>query len=157
MMDLEERLSGPVQLTTDGLHVYVRAVEKAFREHLVDYAMLQKIYGPDSEEKRYSPQVCLGTEVDYMAENPDESRNSTSYVECHNLTMRMGMRRFTRLTNAFSKRVENLAHAVSLHFLYYNFARPHSTLKERYPRTPAIAAGKADHIWTLREIATLLD
>jgi IS1 family transposase len=158
MLDLEKRLSGPIQLTTDGLHVYIRAVEKAFREHWVDYAMLQKIYGPDEpEERRYSPPVCVGTQTEYIEGNPDEAKISTSYVERQNLTMRMGMRRFTRLTNAFSKRVENLAHAVSLHFMHYNFARPHSALKDPYPRTPAMAAGVTDHIWTLEEIAALLD
>ena len=92
-----------------------------------------------------------------MRGEPDEARISTSYVERQNLTMRMGMRRSTRLTNGFSKKVENLAHAVSLHFLHDNFARPHAALKDPYPRTPAMAAGVADHVWTLEEIATLLD
>ena len=159
MLDLEKRLSGPVQLTTDGLHVYIKAVKKAFREHWIDYAMLQKIYGApeEAEERRYSPAVCTGSRTEHIAGNPDESKISTSYVERQNLTMRMGMRRFTRLTNAFSKKVENLAHAVSLHYMHYNFARPHQALKERYPRTPAMAAGVADHVWTLEEIAGLLD
>ena len=89
--------------------------------------------------------------------DPDPAKISTSYVERQNLTMRMAMRRFTRLTNAFSKKAENLAHAVSLHYMHYNFARPHSTLANPYPRTPAMAAGVADHVWTLREIAALLD
>lgn len=92
-----------------------------------------------------------------MKGDPDPERISTSYVERQNLTMRMGMRRFTRLTNGFSRKVENLAHAVSLHFMHYNFARPHKTLKDKYPRTPAMAAGVADHIWSLEEIAALLD
>ena len=159
MLDLEKRLAGPVQLTTDGLHVYIKAVKKAFREHWVNYAMLQKIYGAPEEaaERRYSPAVCTGSRTEYIAGNPDESKISTSYVERQNLTMRMGMRRFTRLTNGFSKKVENLAHAVSLHYMHYNFARPHRSLKERYPRTPAMAARVADHIWTLEEIAALLD
>jgi len=159
MLDLEKRLAGPVQLTTDGLHVYIKAVKKAFREHWVDYAMLQKLYGAPEEvaERRYSPAVCTGSRTEYIAGNPDESKISTSYVERQNLTMRMGMRRFTRLTNGFSKKVENLAHAVSLHYMHYNFARPHSALKDPYPRTPAMAAGKADHVWTLKEIAALLD
>jgi hypothetical protein len=89
--------------------------------------------------------------------NPDPEKISTSYVERQNLTMRMGMRRFTRLTNAFSRKVENLAHAVSLHFMHYNFARPHKTLSDPYPTTPAMAAGVADHVWSLEEIAGLLD
>lgn len=157
MTDLEERLSEPVQLTTDGNHVYIRVVEEAFREHWVDYAMLQKIYGPESEERRYSPPVRLGTEVDYIAGNPrprpdlDKLRRAP---EPHDAD---GMRRFIRLTNGFSKKIENLAHAVSLHYMHYNFARSHRSLKDRYPRTPAMAAGKADHIWTLEEIAALLD
>jgi hypothetical protein len=89
--------------------------------------------------------------------DPDPAGISPSYVERQNPTMRMGMRRFTRLTNGFSKKVENLAHAVSLHFMHYNFARPHAAVKDRYPRTPAMAAGVADRIWTLEDIATLLD
>ena len=138
-----------------GNHVYIRAVERAFREHWVNFAMLQKIYGPDplEEEHRYSPPVCTGTKVDYIEGNPDPEKISTSYDERQNLTMRMGMRRFTRLTNAFSKKVENLAHAVSLHYMHYNFARVHQTLKT----TPAQAAGVADHKWSLHEIAGLLD
>lgn len=121
--------------------------------------MLQKIYrsNPKDVRGKYSPPVCTGTKTSVLKGEPDPDRISTSYVERQNLTMRMGMRRFTRLTNAFSKKIENLAHAVSLHFLYYNFARPHSALKERYPRTPAMAAGVADHIWSLEEIAALLD
>jgi len=138
--------------------VYVRAVEQAFRRTWVDYAMLQKLYGVDpNAEHRYSPAVCIGTRTEEVMGNPDPAKISTSYVERQNLTMRMGMRRFTRLTNAFSKKVENLAHAVSLHYMHYNFARPHKTLASPYPRTPAMAAGVTDHVWTLREIATLLD
>ena len=159
MVDLESRLANAIQLTTDGNHVYLRAVDRAFREHWVDYAMLQKIYGPDplEEEHRYSPPVCTGTKVDYIAGNPEPEKISTSYVERQNLTMRMGMRRFTRLTNAFSKKVENLAHAVSLHYMHYNFARPHKTLSKPYPTTPAMAASVADRVWTARDIAGLLD
>jgi IS1 family transposase len=158
LTDLESRLSGPIQLTSDGHHVYLKAVSKAFRETWIDYAMLQKLYGPDlSEERRYTPPVCIGTKVDVMMGNPDPEKISTSYVERQNLTMRMGMRRFTRLTNAFSKKVENLAHAVSLHYMHYNFARPHKTLSKPYPTTPAMAAGVADHVWTPLEIARLLE
>jgi IS1 family transposase len=158
LTDLEARISGPIQLTTDGYHVYVHAVEQAFKHTWVDYAMLQKLYGTDpSGEKRYSPAVCIGTKTEEVFGNPDPAKISTSYVERQNLTMRMGMRRFTRLTNAFSKKVENLTHAVSLHYMHYNFARPHKTLANPYPRTPAMAAGVADHVWTLREIAALLD
>ena len=120
--------------------------------------MLQKLYGSDpADEKRYSPAVCIGTKTEALMGNPDPTKISTSYAERQNLTMRMGMRRFTRLTNAFSKKVENLTHAVSLHYMYYNFARPHKTLANPYPRTPAMAAGVTDHVWTLREIAALLD
>jgi hypothetical protein len=109
------------------------------------------------EQRRYSPVACIGTKREYIAGNPDDSKISTSYVERQNLTMRMGMRRFTRLTNAYSKKVENLAHAVSLHFMHYNFAHPHKTLSDPYPTTPAMAAGVADHVWSVREIAELLD
>jgi len=120
--------------------------------------MLQKIYGvPQEAEKRYSPAVCLGAEVRVIQGDPDPELISTSYVERQNLTMRMRMRRFTRLTNAFSKKVENLAAAVALHFMHYNFARPHAGLADPYPRTPAMAAGVDDHVWTLQEIAGLLD
>jgi IS1 family transposase len=158
MTDLQSRLAHAVQLTTDGHHNYLTAVDKAFREHWIDYAMLQKIYGAPVEDQRwYSPPVCIGTKAQVIEGNPDPSKVSTSYVERQNLTMRMGMRRFTRLTNAFSKKVENLAHAVSLHYMHYNFARPHKSLKNPYPRTPAMAAGVADHVWSLREIAELLD
>ena len=158
MTDLESRLAHAVQLTTDGHHNYLRAVDRAFREHWVDYAMLQKIYGAPVEDQRwYSPPVCIGTEARVIKGNPEYDKVSTSYVERQNLTMRMGMRRFTRLTNGFSKKVENLAHAVSLHYMHYNFARPHKTLSKPYPTTPAMAAGVADHVWSLREIAELLD
>ena len=113
-----------------------------------------KIYGAKVEDQRwYSPPVCIGTQAQTITGSPDPSKVSTSYVERQNLTMRMGMRRYTRLTNAFSKKVENLAHAVSLHYMHYNFARVHQTLKA----TPAQAAGVADHKWSLRETAALLD
>lgn len=157
MTDLAGRVRSRVQLSTDGHVPYLMAVEGAFGSE-IDYAMIQKIYGtPQEAEKRYSPAVCLGADVRVIQDAPDRSRISTSYVERQNLTMRMGMRRFTRLTNAFSKKVENLAAAVSLHFMHYNFARPHKTLADPYPRTPAMAAGVADRVWALAEIAGLLD
>lgn len=128
-------------------------VEGAFGAD-INYAMLIKLYGPDpSEERRYSPRVCTGTETRIVQGNPDNAHISTSYVERQNLTMRMGMRRFTRLTNAFSKKIANLEAAIALHFMYYNFARVHKTLGT----TPAIAAGVADHVWTVEEIAILLE
>jgi IS1 family transposase len=151
--DLAGRLANRVQLTTDGHKAYLTAVSAAFGGN-IDYAMLVKLYGPDPEgEKRYSPATCIGTETSVIAGAPDPWHVSTSYAERQNLTMRMSMRRFTRLTNAFSKKVENLMHAVALHFMYYNFARVHKTLKT----TPAVAAGVADHVWTLEEIVGLLD
>ena len=145
--DLAERLANRVQLTTDRHKPYVVAVEEVFGAD-IDFAVLHKLYGNDpSDEKRYSPAKCLGIDVKRMQGNPDPAHISTSYVERQNLTMRMGMRRFTRLTNAFSRKVEYLAHAVSLHFMYYNFARPHQSLGNR--TTPAMAAGVADHVWTV--------
>jgi IS1 family transposase len=157
MNDLASRLANRVQLTTDGHRAYLEAVEGAFGAD-IDYAQLVKLYGDAPEaQKRYSPAECIGCRKEAITGRPDKKHVSTSYVERQNLTMRMGMRRFTRLTNGFSRKVENLAHAVSLHFMHYNFARPHKTLKERYPRTPAMAAGVADHIWSLEEIAALLD
>ncbi len=159
MSDLAGRLKHRVQLSTDGHRAYLRAVEEAFGSE-IDYATIQKLYGNDpGDEKRYSPAICLGVEKNVLMGDPDPARIATSYVERQNLTMRMGMRRFTRLTNGFSKKVENLAAAVSLHFLHYNFGRVHGSLKDErgYPRTPAMAAGLADHVWTLEEIAGLLD
>ncbi|HKF81370.1 MAG TPA: IS1 family transposase [Solirubrobacterales bacterium] len=155
LTDLASRLEGRIQLSTDGHRIYEGTVGPAFR-HNVDWAQIQKQF-TGGEVGKYSPPECIGTKRRVMKGDPDPSRISTSYVERQNLTMRMGMRRFTRLTNGFSRKVENLAHAVSLHFMHYNFARPHRTLKERYPRTPAMAAGVADHIWSLEEIAALLD
>ncbi len=154
MRDVCERLTNRVQLTTDGYKAYLRAVDDAFFGE-IDYAMLQKIYGSSfnskDPSKRYSPGECTGTIKRTVSGCPDETHVSTSYVERANLTMRMGMRRFTRLTNAFSKKVENHAHAVALHFMFYNFGRVHKTLRV----TPAMEAGIADHVWTLEEIATL--
>ncbi len=155
--DLKNRLANRIQLTTDGHKVYVNAVENAFGAD-IDYAMLNKLYGQEPEqEKRYSPAKCLGAEKQVIQGNPDKEAISTSFVERQNLTMRMSMRRFTRLTNAFSKKVENLEYAVALHFMYYNFARPHKTLANPYPRTPAMAAGIENHIWTVKEIIRLTD
>ena len=156
------RLANRVQLTTDGLHVYVEAIELAFGGD-IDYAILHKIYGaPEGaeDERRYSPAKCIGVDGRPMWGDPDPAHISTSFVERQNLTMRMSMRRFTRLTNAFSKKVENLWAAVALHFMAYNFARPHQTLTKAnngYPTTPAMAAGKADHVWTVAEIVGLLN
>jgi IS1 family transposase len=158
MADLARRLSNRVQLTTDGHKPYMRAVDRAFGKSGIDHAILQKLYGSDpADERRYSPPVCIGANTYVRRGDPDPDKISTSYVERQNLTMRMGMRRFTRLTNAFSKKIENLAWAVSLHFMHYNFARPHTSLSMPYPTTPAMAAGVADHAWTLEEIAGLLD
>ena len=154
MEDLASRFSHRVQLTTDGLKVYLDAVEGAFGAD-IDYAMLVKIYGESMEqraEKRYSPAKYTGSKKEVVTGNPDRKHISTSYVERQNLTMRMSMRRFTRLTNGFSKKVENLAHAVSLHFMYYNFGRIHKTLRV----TPAMEAGISDHVWSLEEIANLI-
>jgi IS1 family transposase len=162
MADLAPRLTSRVQITTDGLTHYKRAVERAFGWNGTDYAMLVKIYqGAPGDRGRYSPPICVGAEKHWVMGDPDSDYVSTSFVERQNLTMRMGMRRFTRLTNAFSKKVENHAHAVALHFMYYNFARPHTTLTKahphRYPTTPAMAAGITDHVWAVEEICELLD
>lgn len=156
MLDLKDRLAHRVQLTTDGHKVYLMAVEDAFGAD-VDYAMLVKLYGAEpANEARYSPPQCIAATPRVIQGNPDPSQISTSYVERQNLTMRMAMRRFTRLTNAFSKKVENLEHAVALHFMYYNFARPHKTLGP-IPKTPAMAAGVTNRVWTLEEIVALVD
>ena len=151
--DLESRLANRVQLTTDGHCVYVEAVERAFGGD-IDYAMLVKHYGegPQSPERKYSPVEFVSAEKKRITGQPDIAHVSTSYVERQNLTMRMSCRRFTRLTNAFSKKVENHAHAVALHFMYYNFGRIHKTLRV----TPAMEAGVSDHVWSLAEIATLV-
>ena len=161
MFDLVSRLAGRVQLTTDGFPGYLRAVEEAFGWNNVDYAMLVKIYGSGHEiDRGYSPPVCVGAEKHWVMGKPDAAHVSTSFVERSNLTMRMQMRRFTRLTNAFSKKAENHAHAVALHFAYYNFCRPHTTLTKAAKgvyRTPAMAAGLTDHVWTVADLVALLD
>ena len=157
LLDLASRLHYRVQLTTDGYGAYLAAVEKAFGSQ-IDYAMLVKLYGTDpNEDSKFSPPVVLSEELRIIQGAPDPSKASTSYVERQNLTMRMSMRRFTRLTNGFSKKVANHAAAVALHFMYVNYARPHKSLANPYPRTPAMAAGIADHVWTCEEIADLLD
>jgi IS1 family transposase len=159
LCDLASRMADRIQLSTDGFRGYEGTVGPAFKQD-VDWAQIQKLYRTNSQggETKYSPAVCTGTKVRVLKGDPDPDRISTSYVERQNLSMRMGMRRFTRLTNGFSKKVDNLAAAVSLHYLFYNFARPHKTLsKGRYPTTPAMAAGVADHVWSLKEIAALLD
>jgi IS1 family transposase len=152
MHDLKSRLATRVQLTTDGHTAYLSAVEDAFGSE-IDYAQLVKIYGttPDSEV-RYSPAQCMGARKAVISGAPDFRHVSTSYTERNNLTMRMQMRRFTRLTNAFSKKVENHEAAIALHFMNYNFARIHQSLRI----TPAMAAGVADHVWSLEEIINLL-
>lgn len=155
--NLRSRLTNRVQITTDGLRSYLEAIEGVFGAE-VDYAMLNKIYGRETREsqRRYSPAECIGAEKRTITGDPDKARISTSYVERQNLTMRMSMRRFTRLSNGFSKKVENHMHAISLHFMNYNFARPHKTLSKPYPTTPAMAAGISDHVWTTEEIVSLL-
>ena len=145
--DLKERLANRVQLTTDGLKVYLEAVEGAFGAD-IDYAQLIKIYGAGQEEVRYSPAECIGCETKIVQGKPDVKHVSTSYVERQNLTMRMSMRRFTRLTNGFSKKVENHAYAVAIHYMHYNFCRVHKSLRV----TPAMEAGITDHIWTIEEM-----
>ncbi len=155
LLDLAGRLRNRVQLTTDGHRPYLEAVQAAFGAD-VDYAMLVKFYGTDTTDRKFSPPVIVSEEVRVIQGSPDRSKISTSIVERQNLTMRMSMRRFTRLTNAFSKKVENHRAAVALHFMYCNFARPHRSLANPYQRTPAMAAGISDHIWTCEEIAGLL-
>lgn len=157
MKDVASRLSHRVQLTTDGHRGYLSAVEGAFGID-VDYAMLQKLYGgmqnnQAEAQHRYSPGKCIGQIKGAVTGNPDMAHVSTAHVERQNLTMRMHMRRFTRLTNAFSKKVDNHAAAVALHYMFYNFARIHKTLRV----TPAMQAGISDHVWTLEEIAKLAD
>jgi IS1 family transposase len=150
--DLAGRLAHKVQLTTDGHKAYLQAVEDAFGRD-IDYVMLIKLYGNTSEgEKKYSPAECTGAIKERIEGNPDMKHVSTSYVERQNLTMRMSMRRFTRLTNGFSKKVANHIHALSLYFMYYNFCRVHKTLRV----TPAMEAGVTDHIWSFEEILALL-
>lgn len=151
MLDLSARLANRIQLTTDGNRLYVAAVDAAF-DGSVDYAMLKKVYGFDQTETRYSPAKMVTTETEVITGNPNPLHISTSYIERQNLTMRMSMRRFTRLTNGFSKKVENHSYAVALHFVHYNFVRIHKTLRV----TPAMQAGLTDHVWSIEEIVALL-
>jgi IS1 family transposase len=161
LTDLKSRLANRVQLTSDGHIAYRGAVEYVFGSD-VDYAQLIKQYGKDDTQevhqaRKYSPSKVTSQEVRILSGDPDPARISTSYVERSNLSMRMSTRRFTRLTNAFSKKVENHAAAVALYTMHYNFARTHKSLSNPYPRTPAMAAGISDHVWTCEEIAALLD
>jgi IS1 family transposase len=153
MDDLRSRLANRVQLTSDGHRPYLTAVDSTFGDD-VDYAMLVKLYGSDpAAEKRYSPAKCIGAERRRVTGNPDTRYISTSYAERQNLTMRMHMRRFTRLTNAFSKKLENHAHSVALHQMYYNFVRLHQTLKV----TPAMAAGVTEKLWEVSDIVAVVE
>jgi IS1 family transposase len=152
MQDCAERIVGRPQITTDAHRPYLQAVEDAFGAD-VDYAQLHKIYGASGEpETRYSPATCIGCDMKTVIGDPDPKHVSTSYVERQNLTMRMSMRRFTRLTNGFSKKLENHGHMVALYFLYYNFCRVHQTLRV----TPAMEAGISDHVWSIEELCQLL-
>jgi IS1 family transposase len=153
MQDRAHRTRNRIQLTTDGHRVYAEAVEDAFGAD-IDYAMLVKLYGAssDSPESRYSPATCIGCRTGVLAGNPDPDHISTSFVERSNLSMRMGMRRFTRLTNGFSKKLENHGHMVALYFMHYNYCRVHKTLRV----TPAMEAGLTDHLWAIEELIELL-
>jgi hypothetical protein len=158
MDDIRGRLANRVQLTTDGHRAYLQAVEEAFGAD-IDYAMLVKLYGTgpatrdDAAGRRYSPAKCVGTRTQDITGNPDPKHINTSYVERANLTMRMAMRRFTRLTNAFSKKLENHAHMVALYALWYNFVRIHKTLRT----SPAMAAGIETRLWSMEDVVSLID
>jgi IS1 family transposase len=155
MDDLQPRLANRVQLTTDGLKVYLDAVDNAFSGVGVDYGMLVKMYGatPESAKGRYSPAECICAHKEVVVGGPDKKHISTSYVERHNLTMRMSMRRFTRLTNAFSKRIDNHIHALAIYFVWFNFCRQHKA----HRLSPAMAAGIADRLWSMEDVVALVD
>jgi transposase-like protein len=150
MNDVAERIESRIQLTTDGLRAYLIAVQGAFGVD-VDFATLHKLYGiPAGDERRYTPPVCIGTRTATITGYPERKHISTSYIERQNLTMRMQMRRFTRLSNAFSKKIDNMRYAVALYMVHHNFCRRHQTLGI----TPAMASGLTDHVWTIRELLT---
>ena len=152
MHDCAKRIRNRVQITTDGHKAYLEAVESAFGAD-IDYAQLQKVYGASAENHtRYSPAQCIGCDMKVVSGDPDPKHVSTSFVERQNLSMRMSIRRFTRLTNAFSKKIENHAAAVAIWFMYYNFCRVHTTLRV----TPAMESGLANHIWSIEELCGLL-
>jgi IS1 family transposase len=152
MHDCASRIRNRVQITTDGHKAYLEAVESAFGAD-IDYAQLQKVYGaPAENHTRYSPAQCIGCDMKVLSGDRDPKHVSTSYVERQNLSMRMSIRRFTRLTNAFSKKIENHAAAVALWFMYYNFCRVHTTLRV----TPAMESGLSNHVWTIQELCSLL-
>jgi hypothetical protein len=151
--DLASRLAHKIQLSTDGHKAYLEAVEGAFGSE-INYGMVIKLYSnpPSGTETRYSPAECCGVEKNRITGNPDPKHMSTSYAERMNLSIRMGMRRFTRLTNAHSKKIENHRHALAIYFMYYNFARIHSSLRV----TPAMEAGVSNHVWSIEEIVGLI-
>jgi IS1 family transposase len=153
IQDLADRLANRIQLTSDGYHFYLEAVEKAFGSE-IDYAMLVKAYGQTEQknEVRYSPVECVGAKKQKIVGKPKKKDVSTSFIERQNLTMRMSMRRFTRLTNAFSRKIENHAHAIALHYMVYNFVRMHSSLR----CTPAMAAGVTSKLWDIEDVVALL-
>jgi IS1 family transposase len=153
MNEVAKRVKNRVQLTTDGNKAYLRAVDWAFEGREIDYSVLDKVYAGDTTQGRYSPAKIMSSKASTIKGTPDPEHVSTSYVERQNLTMRMHMRRFTRLTNAFSKKMENHKHAVALHFMYYNYCRVHQTLRV----TPAMEAGLASHVWSITELVALLD
>lgn len=157
MDDLRDRTTDRFQLTTDGLASYPEAVEGAFGGN-VDYGQLIKLYAdtPLEEARRYSPSECVGSRKEVVVGQPDQKLISTSHVERNNLNIRMGNRRFTRLTNAFSKKWENHCHALALYFTYYNFCRPHKTLSSPYSRTPAMAAGLTDRVYSVDWLSELV-
>lgn len=158
-------MAGRIQLTTDGALLYEQAVARTFTPEGVDYARLRKIYGVPSDGSvsgwgKYSPAACIGAESEPVFGNPGPKHISTSYVERTNLTMRMSMRRFTRLTNGFSKKIDNHFYAIALHFMAYNYVKPISTLTKKAKgihTTPAMAAGLTDRVWTCEDIARLIE